>query len=45
MNNERNSDTSQVLWFDAVVLLVIAVIAVLSNARSHIALLIHHSAR
>jgi hypothetical protein len=45
MKNERNSDTSQVLWFDAVVLLVIAVIAVLSNARSYITPLLHHSAR
>jgi hypothetical protein len=45
MKKDRNSDTFQVLWFDAVVLLVIAVIATLSNARSHIALFIHHAAR
>ncbi len=45
MNSERNSDTSQVLWFDAIVVLVIAVIAVVANAHPHIGLLIHHSAK
>jgi len=45
MNSERNSDTSQVLWFDAIVVLVIAVIAVVCNAHPHIGFLIHHSAK
>ena len=45
MNSERNSDTSQVLWFDAIVVLVIAVIAVVANAHPHIGFLIHHSAK
>jgi hypothetical protein len=42
MKNEQKSDTSQILWLDAVVMLIIAVIAMVSNARSHIGLLIHH---
>jgi len=42
MKNEQKSDTSQILWLDAVVVLIIAVIAMVSNARSHIGLLIHH---
>jgi hypothetical protein len=31
MNKDQKSDTAQVLWMDAVVILIIAVIAILSH--------------
>jgi hypothetical protein len=31
MNKEQKSDTAQVLWMDAVVILIIAVIAIVSH--------------
>jgi len=36
MSDERKSDISQILWLDATVLLIIAVIAIASNLHAHI---------
>jgi len=42
MNNKRDSDTSQVLWFDAAVILIIAVVVMVSNMHPHFGHLLHH---
>ncbi len=42
MDNEQKSDTSQVLWFDLAVVLIIVVIAMVSNVHPYVGRLLHH---
>ena len=41
MSDEQKSDISQILWLDALVLLIIAVIAIVSNLHAHIGHFLH----
>ena len=41
MSDEQKSDTSQILWLDVAVLLIIAVIAIVSNVHAHVGHVLH----
>jgi hypothetical protein len=41
MSDEQKSDISQILWLDAAVILIIAVIAIVSNAHAHAGHVLH----
>jgi hypothetical protein len=41
MGDEQKSDISQILWLDALVLLIIAVIAIVSNVHAHAGHVLH----
>ena len=41
MSDEQKSDISKILWLDAAVLLIIAVIAIVSNLHAHIGHVLH----
>jgi hypothetical protein len=41
MSDEQKSDISQILWLDAAVILIIAVIAIVSNVHAHAGHVLH----
>jgi hypothetical protein len=41
MGDEQKSDISQILWLDAAVILIIAVIAIASNLHAHTGHVLH----